>query len=160
MSHKFCEERITDALEDRLEDLRLLYAGYMRSACPVCDGEDENCPVCSGTGTVPEDVPDLGNFWEYGLCFDYVAPGTFTGQSEGYFRYQLSWGGPSDEFRFFVSRARHGWSIYRIEFWFLDWYDGASRRLYGTDRSLLEDIFALFDDTGVVEQQYNKALDE
>ena len=36
-----------------------------------------------------------------------------------YVRYQMSGGGPSDELRFY----RDG----KIEYWFLDWFDGASR---------------------------------
>ena len=63
-------------------------------------------------------------FNEYGLSFDYVEPNTFNDQPEGFFRYQISWGGPSEEFRFYVNPD---FSCHRIEFWFLDWWDGASR---------------------------------
>ena len=57
-----------------------------------------------------------------GLCFDYVDPNTFNDQKEGYWRWQLSWGGPSDEFRIFVNPDK---SVHRIEYWYLDWFDGA-----------------------------------
>ena len=57
-----------------------------------------------------------------GLCFDYVEPETFTDQLEGYWRWQLSWGGPGDEFRIYVNPDK---SVHRIEYWYLDWYDGA-----------------------------------
>ena len=60
---------------------------------------------------------------EYGLCFDKVEPNTFQGQKLGYWRWQLSWGGPSDEFRIFVDEDKN---IYKIEYWYMDWYDGAS----------------------------------
>jgi len=60
---------------------------------------------------------------QYGLCFDYVEAGTFEDQKEGYFRWQLSWGGPSDEFRIFYN-PRDG--LYKIEYYYMDWYDGAS----------------------------------
>tara|TARA_R100000808_G_C2112551_1_gene126200 strand:- start:309 stop:794 length:486 start_codon:yes stop_codon:yes gene_type:complete len=68
-----------------------------------------------------EDFFDYIN--QYGLGFDYVEKGTFEDQERGYFRYQLSWGGPSDEFRIFVD-----WdgSIDFIEYWLLDWWDGAN----------------------------------
>ena len=33
------------------------------------------------------------------LGFDYVAPHTWDDQPEGYWRWQFSWGGPSDELR-------------------------------------------------------------
>ena len=60
---------------------------------------------------------------EYGLCFDWVEPNTFNNQEEGFWRWQLSWGGPSDEFRIFVDEDKN---IYKIEYWYLDWGDGAS----------------------------------
>ena len=56
------------------------------------------------------------------LGFDYVEPGTFTDQLEGYWRWQLSWGGPGDEFRIYINPDK---SVHRIEYWYLDWYDGA-----------------------------------
>ena len=53
------------------------------------------------------------------LCFDYVEPNTFEGQNIGYYRYQMGYGGPSDEFRKYDNKDF-------IEYWFLDWFDGAS----------------------------------
>jgi len=58
-----------------------------------------------------------------GLCFDYVEPRTWTDQLEGYWRWQLSWGGPGDEFRIYINPDK---SVHRIEYWYMDWYDGAS----------------------------------
>ena len=75
-----------------------------------------------------EDLFDYVN--HTGLCFDYVEKGTFTDQERGYFRLQLSWGGPSDEFRIYVDYDK---SIDYIEYWYLDWYDGASVRV-GSDK--------------------------
>jgi len=91
--------------------------------------------------------PELGALNEYGLSFDYVAPGSFDGQDEGYFRYQISWGGPSDEFRFFVNPDL---SCHRIEYWFLDWFDGASRTLSGESESVLLNLWDVFKDTGAL----------
>ena len=71
-----------------------------------------------------EDFYDYIN--NYGLAFDYVEKGTFTDQERGYFRYQLSWGGPSDEFRIYVDYDKQ---ITHIDYWFLDWGDGASIRV-------------------------------
>lgn len=76
-----CENRIDEALADRLEDIN--------------KGELE------------------------GLSFDYVEPNTFNDQEHGYHRWQLSWGGPSDEFRLLDNGS--------VEYWFMDWYDGARR---------------------------------
>ena len=45
------------------------------------------------------------------LGFDYVEPHTFQDQLEGYWRWQFSWGGPSDELRAFVNPDH---SIHRL----------------------------------------------
>ena len=56
------------------------------------------------------------------LGFDYVEPNTFEHQLEGYWRWQFSWGGPSDELRAYVNENKE---IHRLEYWFMDWGDGA-----------------------------------
>lgn len=122
-----CEQRIDDELEHTLKTLKLLWESYNKG--------EEYCE-------------EAGGYWpDYGLCFDYVEAGTFTDQREGYYQYQLSWGGPQDEFRFFPSQ-QNGW---RIEYWFLDWWDGACRTLTGDDRDLLLEILQDFDDMGMLE---------
>ena len=72
---------------------------------------------------------DGDNLNEYGLSFDYVEPGRGQGQTEGYWCYLLGTGGPGTEIRFFTSPG--GYAPYRIEFWFLDWFDGASLDVTG-----------------------------
>ena len=69
---------------------------------------------------------DLQNPEFEGLGFDYVEPHTFTDQLEGYWRWQFSWGGPSDELRAFVNENKE---IHRLEYWFMDWMDGAKLEL-------------------------------
>ena len=70
---------------------------------------------------------DLKEPWSFeGLGFDYVEPHTFTDQLEGYWRWQFSWGGPSDELRAYVNELRE---IHRLEYWFMDWMDGAKLEL-------------------------------
>ena len=130
-----CEERVEKELEDRMDDLHKLWDAYQ-------EGDEE--------------VDDLGNIFDYGLSVDYVAPQTFPEQYEGYLRYQLSWGGPSDEFRFFINPDL---TVHRIEYWFLDWYDGASIRLTGDDWGLLNDIYDWFVECGTVEAEIDKARD-
>ena len=65
---------------------------------------------------------DLKNPEYEALGFDYVAPHTFNDQAEGYWRWQFSWGGPSDELRAYVNEH---YEIHRLEYWYLDWGDGA-----------------------------------
>lgn len=149
--------------------------------CDECGGEgwitnnvgnQMDCPKCKGTGYVPcpecserwaQIEADLGardpeelqdGFYEYGLSFDYVVPGTFTDQDQGYFRYQLSWGGPSDEFRFFTGPELEP---YRIEYWFMDWSDGARRTMFDDDKQLLLNVWERFADTGTVQAEYESA---
>lgn len=129
-----CEARIDHHLQSRLSELRRLWQGY-------CDGD--------------EDL--IEEFYDFGLSFDYVTPTTFADQAEGYWRYQLSWGGPSDEFRFFASH----WSDppYRIEYRFMDWFDGAVRELTAEteDGALLRAIWENFQEGGSTEATFDKA---
>lgn len=127
MNTNTCKNRISDQLKGRIEDLTKLWELYKRDP----DAYDD----------------DLGNFNEYGLSFDYVSPGTFQRQRRGYFRYQLSWGGPSDEFRFYYDE---NCNPVKIEYWFLDWFDGAKKTLQGGTFSLLSEIFEDFRDMGLV----------
>lgn len=118
--NKSCEERIDDSLKAHLKDLKRIWKG-----------------VLNGKGKYYTELE------EYGLCFDYVEPNTFEDQDEGYFRWQLCWGGPSSEFRFYCNHT--DFTPYHIEYWFLDWFDGAHRVLTGEDEELLTDILNYFD---------------
>lgn len=132
-----CEDRIDQELESTIATLDELWNLYLEDA----EGYTE----------------DGERFIDHGLAFDYVAPGTFGDQDEGYWRYQLSWGRLSDEFRFYSSGP--AWRPHRIEYWFLDWGDGAERHLRGSDLALLVDIWDYFADCGVVDAEYQKALE-
>ena len=70
--------------------------------------------------------------WTDWLGFDYVEPHTFTDQLEGYWRWQFSWGGPSDELRAYVN---YDHSIHRLEYWFMDWMDGAKLEVQQDQKS-------------------------
>ena len=135
---KSCKERIREELKGRIDDLQKLFRAYQ-------EGEEEKYS------------DELGTFLEYGLCFDYVPPYTFQDRDEGYFRYQLSWGGPSDEFRFYPFSLED--THPRIEYWFLDWFDGAKVTLQGKAYNLLRDIWEFFQEIGSVQAEYEKACD-
>ena len=117
-----CGDRINEHYESRLDDLRSMW-------------EEESNGNDAGT----DDLPPLN---EYGLCFDYVAPDTFSDQDQGFFRYQISYGGPSDEFRFYTTIGKYGHEPYKIEYWFLDWFDGAHKLLCNDDLDLLKQIWS------------------
>jgi hypothetical protein len=64
-----------------------------------------------------DDLFDYAN--QTALSWDYVEG---EGREAGYYRFQLSWGGPSDEFRIYVDQDKE---IDIIEYWYMDWFDGA-----------------------------------
>ena len=172
MSDKKCSERIDDHYDGVMETLRILWAGYTESECPECDGtgkicncDEENCPdkdavckVCEGEGNLSEDVNGYGSLNEYGLSFDYCYPDK---GNPGYFRYQLSWGGPSDEFRIYADkRSEYNWVIWKIEYWFMDWFDGAHKVLVGDDLKFMNNLLiGFFMDVGSFDHEYDKAME-
>lgn len=131
--YKNCNERIDDQLENRINDIKQLWDNW-----------------CKGI----ENDEELGNLNEYGLSLDYVEPNTFNDQPQGYIRYQLSCGGPSDEFRYYINPDL---SVYRIEYWFLDWFDEANRVLYGEDLKLLTQIYEDWAETGTIRHLIDEA---
>ena len=84
-----------------------------------------------------QELNQYEDFFDYvnqsGLCFDRVEAGTFKDQRAGYWRWQLSWGGPSEEFRLFDNGD--------LEYWYLDWFDGASVQVKD---EIFENIMANF----------------
>jgi len=131
MTEKSCKDRVRANLTGRINDLKKLW-------CEYCDGE--------------EDVLDLGSIHEYGLAFDYVVG---EAGDRGYFRYQISTGGPGDEFRFFCGPD---FVLDKVEYWFLDWFDGAKITLSGTRFSLMAELFEWFREMGDVDRELQKAL--
>ena len=138
---KTCKERVDKNYQSRMHEIRTLYALWLKDS-EYYDYERGN----------------LDSY--YGLSFDYVSPGTYNDQSEGYFRYLLSWDGPSDEFRIYAYQIdSYKWSIYRIEYWFLDWFDGSHIELSGYDKEFtIELMTALFIDIGSFDHEYEKEL--
>ena len=49
-----------------------------------------------------------------------------------YKRYQLSWGGPTEEFRVYLNGD--------VEFWLLDWFDGAPIEVTGNDADIIREL--------------------
>jgi len=116
-----CKDKVKGSFKSRYQDVIALYKAYL-------EGNEDG-------------IEDLGNIFEYGLSFDYVAPNTFRDQKVGYFRYQISYGGPSEEFRIFTNPD---FTPYKIEFWYLDWFDGASYKLTGKKFEEFSEFFINF----------------
>jgi hypothetical protein len=79
-----------------------------------------------------QETYELGRLEDYGLSIDFVEAGTFKGQRAPYWRYQISWGGPAEEFRVYLNGD--------VEFWLLDWFDGASVEVTGRDAEIIREI--------------------
>ena len=118
-STETCETRIEAALANERDTFRT----YMHDPKVNEEGNDE-----------------LPAFHQYGLSFDFVDAGTFDDQETGFYRYQLSWGGPSDELRF----HRDG----SVEYRFHDWFDGAGRMV--TSEDWAQRLAEFFRDCGMI----------
>lgn len=95
--NKLCKDRVGDSWNRTRDDLKQLIKLYKKDPERYDD--------------------DLGRLEDYALSFDYVAPGTFSDQRAGFWRYQISTGGPGTEIRYYENGD--------IEYWLLDWFDGA-----------------------------------
>jgi len=110
-------QRCNESFESRMKDIRIL-----NELIQLENGEDY--PL------ILEKLKDeYGEPSDYGLSFDFVEPGTFPEQREEYLRYQISWGGPSEEFRIYATGE--------VEFWFLDWFKGEHINLNPEDTEIL-----------------------
>ena len=69
------------------------------------------------------------------LAFDFVEPSTFKDQKDGYWRLQLSWGGPSDEIRYYSNDRK---TLDQITYCYMDWFDGAEIQVHA---DIWHDIF-------------------
>lgn len=88
-------------------------------------------------------------FHEHGLSFDYVMPD----DSEHYFCYLISTGGPGTEIRFY---ANHDLTLYRAEFWLLEWFDGACVTV--TSDATVQALWEQFADCGTADYVRRQAI--
>ena len=134
-----CDEQVEARMDSCLEDLRAMLNPNRDDARLIDDGTLERVIEVSDITfrfeeaegeTAPEIFDEYEDeirqevyesFESYGLSFDVVHT---EDAGESYVRYQICWGGPTEEFRFFCDFNR---KPYKVEFWFLDWFDGASR---------------------------------
>jgi len=175
-----CGERVHGTAESRLEDIRLMLSptrddveladdGTLDTVLTIGDeqfrfsdteayrDDDGTLDLDAMLDDVFDEMADtmLERFYEYGLAFDYVEPHTFTDQDEGYLRFQISCGGPSEEIRYYVSPLRRGYELHRAEFWLHDWFDGAYRNVTNDERARA--VFDLFNECGSVDSAIQDA---
>jgi hypothetical protein len=125
MTQLTCKERVKNEYRNECKNLKTLFA--------VMDGEATKKQKQEFESYFGYEISHLNEdqqredattaLCNYGLSIDYVSPNTFKGQRAGYLRWQISWGGPSDEFRFYFVPGEN--KPYKIEYWFMDWFDGA-----------------------------------
>ena len=151
MTDKTCKERVRPHFKSRMSDIRALLKAYRTGK-----------PVKHGGETYTEE--SLG---EYGLCFCYVAKRTFTDQKRGFFQFQISTGGSGDEFRFFgeIQHSKHGvyFNITGIQYWFLDWFDGAKVVLHKDSENFntLLELFEYFNpEHALTKEELEEEYDE
>jgi len=155
-SQPTCEERVAMELESRIHDLRQLWRAHCQEDFEEADAAEFENDYGVNPNEDREAAAEI--IYDFGLSFDYVAPETFTDQLEPYWRYQLSWGGPSDEFRFYSGGPQV--TPYRIEYWFLDWWDGASRTVAGDDLRLLHEYWQWFSETETTNHTQQQAMED
>ena len=124
MTKTTCADRVLDHWHSRRDDLQ-----EFRDAGPEADYMN----------------PEGYDLYEYALCFDYVEQ---KGKRPGYWRYQMSTGGPQEEIRYYTGKdvPSDGYlgdmtDDLCVEFWLLDWYDGAEVELVGDDLDLALWVF-------------------
>ncbi len=114
-----CKDKVKDSFQNLLDDwlVASVYCGQT-----IEQLEDQGYDI-----EVVEKYIQYDSLYDYvnqtALSWDFVKANTFNDQKIGYFRLQLSWGGPSTEFRIYTDKDLN---IDFIEYWYLDWYDGAS----------------------------------
>ena len=133
---KKCIDLVEKKYQERLEEF-----ARARRFFDITDNlaSDEKGDLETYLNDEAQDFNNYSDFIDYvnqsGLSFDRVEAGTFKDQRAAYWRWQLSYGGPSEEFRLFDNGD--------LEYWYLDWFDGASVEV--TDE-IFENIMANFKD--------------
>ena len=117
-NNKTCSELIEDKLQRRIEDFKQALRSY----------EENNYEKI-----VTE------NDYEYEDIIDWVNSYVLGYYDDNYYRakrLELSCGGPQDYFLYFPK-------LERIEYHYLDWFDGASLVLDGEDFEIMSEYFKL-----------------
>lgn len=145
-------EKAKRALESTASDLTF----YMKFGWVHSDDEQEefiasladNCSTVDEAQDAIEKYINMGSFEDYGLCFDYISKYTFKDQEQGYYRYQFSWGGPSDELRIYENGC--------IEYVWMDWFVGVGFDVSSEDWAMW--VVEHFESLGLID--WDKAAED
>ena len=175
-----CAERVAKQAESRIEDIRLCLCPTENDIVLIDDGSldtvlklndreyrysgefaaefrddsgalDLDALLADVWGEILDDSSD--RWYEYGLSFEYVSDDDRP--HEPFFRYLISTGGPGEEIRFFADARGN---LYRAEFWFLDWFDGASVDV--TKDDTVQDMWENFRSIGTIEYMFDAVRKE
>ena len=134
-----CADILPYAMDSRLNEIQELWDVYIGRKRPNDD--------------ITED-----SFHEYGLSFEYVDEDEDEDGDDNYFSYLISTGGPSEEIRFYCYKNHFGqWVFSEAEFVYMDWFDSASEMITGNHLTLLQDVFAFFNECGTLDEEFEKA---
>jgi len=130
MKQATCAERIRDEYVDRIETIESIFGR-------IDDGHNDNDNMIAAYNELDYMALDPQT------PLEYIPSDTYDGQDDGFIRWHLSWGGPEDQFRFFIDE--HG-GITDIEYHFMDWFDGAviNVNMTGYHAELLDRVFDLY----------------
>jgi hypothetical protein len=137
-----CEERISDELAARLTDIRDETPEFID--CANCDGtgtvviehngDQGDCAFCEGTGEVENPAYDEN---ESGP----PEPLGIFSKRQTVVSIELSTGGPADGFRFTFDEDG---DLERAEYYFQDWFDGATRKLDQDEAQAVIDAYGVY----------------
>ena len=139
-TEKKCRDIVREAKQGRMDEIRQMWEAVHKNGATDAEREDAET-----------------TWSEYGLSFDYVPAGTFSGQRAGFFRFQISWGGPSEEIRF---KAGPDFNLISADFWYLDWFDGARSRITGADLDAIREIWEDWRECEVPQTAFSQATEE
>ena len=98
---------------------------------------------------------DSQSFYDYGLSIVYQLPENK--KEQAYLKYLLSWGGPSDEIRFYYNPGNIT-TPYQIEYVYLDWFTGIGYDI--TDEPWAQWLADWFNEVGTVESEIKRSINE
>ena len=111
---KSCKERVRPSYRRACGDLTIIFSVMDGSATP-----EQSSKYMEEYGY--QDPTEV--ICNYGLSIDYILPDKESGVHKGYLQWLVTWGDPGIEWKFYFVPGED--EPYRIEYWFLDWYDSA-----------------------------------